>query len=183
MRSPISSLRASFDRTVSAREAQKNPMSYVHNRLNQAKAELSGATGAELRRKAAETIYLKVIAQSGMKFKTGDAIRKALRADVMAKNRDAIMRSPVFESIMKMPDDELRSLAAQQKGDMLVNRYVIETAKAMKTQKAQAQQEMEKTQVKEHALAGQGGAMVEKLDQEVLVQEIHERRDGPGLGK
>ena len=143
----ISSLRASFDRTVSEREAQKNPMSYVHNKLNQAKAELSGATGAALRRKAAETIYLKVIAQSGMKFKTGDAIRKALRADVMAKNRDAIMRSPVFESIMKMPDDELRSLAAQQKGDMLVNRYVIETAKTMKTQKVQAQ-------TKERALDG-----------------------------
>ena len=65
-----------------------------------------------------------------------------------------------------MPDGELRSLAAQQKGDMLVNRYVIETAKAMKTQKAQAQQEMKKTQVKEHALAGQGGAMVENYEKQ-----------------
>ena len=178
----ISSLRASFDRTVSAREAQKNPMSYVHNRLNQAKAELSGATGAELRRKAAETIYLKVIAQSGMKFKTGDAIRKALRADVMAKNRDAIMRSPVFESIMKMPDDELRSLAAQQKGDMLVNRYVIETAKAMKTQKAQAQQEMKKTQVKEHALAGQGGKITEGTNKQSEVKEVTQP-NSPVMGK
>ena len=106
-----------------------------------------------------------------MKFKTGDAIRKALRTDVMAKNRDAIMRSPVFESIMKMPDDELRSLAAQQKGDMLVNRYVIETAKAMKTQKAQAQQEMKKTQVKEHALAGQGGKITEGTNKQSEVKE------------
>ena len=178
----ISSLRVSFDRTVSTREAQKNPMSYVHNRLNQAKAELSGATGAELRRKAAETIYLKVIAQSGMKFKTGDAIRKALRTDVMAKNRDAIMRSPVFESIMKMPDDELRSLAAQQKGDMLVNRYVIETAKAMKTQKAQAQQEMEKTQVKEHALAGQGGKITEGTNKQSEVKEVTQP-NSPVMGK
>ena len=178
----ISSLRVSFDRTVSVREAQKNPMSYVHKRLNQAKAELSGATGAELRRKAAETIYLKVIAQSGMKFKTGDAIRKALRTDVMAKNRDAIMRSPVFESIMKMPDDELRSLAAQQKGDMLVNRYVIETAKAMKTQKAQAQQEMEKTQVKEHALAGQGGKITEGINKQPEVKEVPQP-DSTVLGK
>ena len=28
-----------------------------------------------------------------------------------------------------------------------------------------------------------GGAMVEKLDQEIMVQEIHERRNEPQLGK
>ena len=40
-----------------------------------------------------------------------------------------------------------------------------------------------KPDIKQSILAGHGGAMVEKLDQEVLVQEIHERRNEPGLGK
>ncbi|MBR0312702.1 MAG: hypothetical protein IJQ98_09980, partial [Oscillospiraceae bacterium] len=133
----ISRLRAPFDRTVSAREAQKNPMSYVHNRLNRSQAELSGATGMELRRKTAETIYLKAITQSGMSFKKGAAIHTALRADIVAKNRDEIMRHPAFERLAKMPDDELRSLAAQRKGDKLMDRFVGEAAKDIKAQKTQ----------------------------------------------
>ena len=40
-----------------------------------------------------------------------------------------------------------------------------------------------KPDIKQSILAGHGGAMVEKLEQEVLVQEIHERRDEPQLGK
>ena len=42
---------------------------------------------------------------------------------------------------------------------------------------------LNKPDIKQSILAGHGGAMVEKLDQEVLVQEIHERRNEPGLGK
>ena len=40
-----------------------------------------------------------------------------------------------------------------------------------------------KPDIKQSILAGHGGAMVEKLDQEVLMQQIHERQDGPSLGK
>ena len=74
-----------------------------------------------------------------MKFKTGTAIKNALRADMVAKNREEIMRNPAFERLVKMPDDELRSLAAQQKGDKLMDRFVGEAAKDMKAQKTQEQ--------------------------------------------
>ena len=42
---------------------------------------------------------------------------------------------------------------------------------------------LNKPDIKQSILAGHGGAMVEKLDQEVLMQQIHERQDGPSLGK
>ena len=79
-----------------------------------------------------------------MSFKKGAAIHTALRADIVAKNRDEIMRHPAFERLAKMPDDELRSLAAQRKGDKLMDRFVGEAAKDIKTQKTQEQMRVRK---------------------------------------
>ena len=52
----------------------------------------------------------------------------------------------------------------------------------MKTQKAQAQQEMEKTQVKEHALAGQGGKITEGTNKQSEVKEVTQP-NSPVMGK
>ena len=131
----VDSLMDSYQDTISKQIAKDHPMHMVQYRLKQAQGGLSGLTGPKLHKKAAEVLYYKSLTKIDLGTKKSQELKNAVIPKEIRKQRDRLMELPAFKKLAKMPDAELRSLAAGKGADKLLDHFVTEVAKDMKAGK------------------------------------------------
>ena len=135
-------LRKSYQLTVSAAEAKKNPQAYAHKRLKEIVKALPEHDGQSLRKRVAEVLCYKALTTTDYTARQKGLLKNAVQAETVLRQRERLMNTPAFKRLAALPDDELRQLAGQDDGEQLKQRYIRELARDKETQiHEQARQE------------------------------------------
>ena len=134
-------LQNSLENSIAARQAQKNPSRYAHQQLQEAQKALTALKGDALRQKAAEVIYLKGLTMTDIQTKLGPKMRKAILPEVVKQNTQSIQKLPAFQKLSGMKDEELRTLASEEKCDQLMDRFFAGQAKSVREERQQQQRQ------------------------------------------
>ena len=135
VKASVNGLLESYQDTLSKQIAKEHPMHMVQYRLKQAQGDLSGLTGQKLYQKTAEILYYKSLTRIDLGVKKDQSLKNAMIPKEIRKQRDRLMELPAFQKLEKMPDAELRSLAAGKGADILMDRFITQVAKDMQAQK------------------------------------------------
>ena len=162
-------LRKSYQLTVSAAEAKKDPQAYAHKRLKEIVKALPEHDGQSLRKRVAEVLCYKALTTTDYTARQKGLLKNAVQAETVLRQREKLMNTPAFKRLVALPDDELRQLAAQDNGEQLKRRYIRELARDKETElHEQARQEKAQT-----VLQNQAGRQ----------EARNARQDGPAIGK
>ena len=131
----VNTLLDSFQDNIVQRITKNNPMDMVQFRMQQAQGGLSGLSGEKLRKKVAEVLYYKSLTKIDLSVKNSKEMKNALLPREIRRQRDNLMEMPAFKKLAKMPEKELRSLAAGKGAEKLLDHFVTEVANDMKAQK------------------------------------------------
>ena len=135
VKASVNGLLESYQDMLSKQIAKEHPMHMVQYRLKQAQGDLSGLTGQKLYQKTAEILYYKSLTRIDLGVKKDQSLKNAMIPKEIRKQRDRLMELPAFQKLEKMPDAELRSLAAGKGADILMDRFITQVAKDMQAQK------------------------------------------------
>ena len=162
-------LRKSYQLTVSAAEAKKDPQAYAHKRLKEIVKALPEHDGQSLRKRVAEVLCYKALTTTDYTARQKGLLKNAVQAETMLRQRERLMNTPAFKRLAALPDDELRQLAGQDNGEQLKRSYIRELARDKETElHEQARQEKA-----EPALQNQARRQ----------EARNAQQDGPAIGK
>lgn len=146
----LAELTVTADKSIAKQSAAKSPVEYLNRKMARSQRELSGLEGVPLRRKVAEVLNFRTLAEMDNKelAENGAMLKKATMPSQIHKMTDWMMKQPAFQKLVKdMPDDELRTMAAEQNGRRLFNGFIATKTKDDRT--AQMQAERQKTMVQQ----------------------------------
>lgn len=110
----------------------KSPTAYANKYLSKTQARLSGLGGEELRKRVAETLYVKGLAKNVIEVRNKKEMKNALMPDAVKQQRESIMKNPSFQKMVNgLSDDELRNMAAEKNGEKLFDRFLNGVTKDM----------------------------------------------------
>lgn len=86
-------------------------------------------TGEKLRNQVAELIYAKAITSGSMELKKSNSLRTAFDPDSMKQEVEKIKKLPALDRFREISDDELKILATENDGSVLMDTFYRETVK------------------------------------------------------
>lgn len=140
----LAELTVTADKSIAKQSAAKSPVEYLNRKMARSQRELSGLEGTPLRRKVAEVLNFRTLADMDNKQleENGKMIKKATMPDQIHKMTDWMMKQPAFQKLVKdMPDDELRAMAAEQNGRRLFDSFISTKTKADRAAEVQAERQ------------------------------------------
>lgn len=144
----LSDLTVTADRSIAKQGADRSPAGYLNRRMARSQRELSGLEGTALRRKVAEVLSFRSLADMDNKKelkKNGELVIKlATKPEQIRNMTDWMMKQPAFQKMVRdMPDNELRAMAAVRNGRRLYDKFL--SSKTMDARNAQKQAERQKS--------------------------------------
>jgi hypothetical protein len=130
--SVVNSLKNEYEAVIINRNATKDPMKEVRRRMGVAQGALSGKTGNELHENVAEVLFFKGFLRLDKENKSIASLKNALDPEHVKLEIEGIMNTPGWRELAKLPEDRLRSMAAEKNAEKLLKQYIKETAKCMK---------------------------------------------------
>lgn len=123
-----------YKKTIYVQISDMSPMHMVQRTIKTRLQSIPKQSGEKLRDQVAELIYAKVIASGSMELKKSNSLRTALDPDSMKQEVEKIKKLPAFDRFREISDDELKILATENDGSVLMDTFYRETVKAKHTE-------------------------------------------------
>lgn len=142
-------MRRTYHKTLAQSMSKESALSYAHDMVKANQLKAAEQTGDELKNSLAEMLYYKALTKMDYGSKRGKALKNAVDPDIAQTNRDLIMNTRAFKRMCEMPEKELKELATKKDGDGLLNTFVSETVKEMRSEKVKENRQQELDKVKQ----------------------------------
>ncbi len=117
----------------SIREQQlvkESPITFINSRLANTGIRLDGLRGKALQDMVAEVLYLKALSRTSVENKKPESMVNAVRPEVIKAQTEVIAGGGAFRKLIKeIPEDKLRQLATEQRGEKIYDRFLDHLAR------------------------------------------------------
>ncbi len=116
-----------------------NAFEYARTRLKEEQGKVAALKGNALKEKVAEILYLKSLTKVDQAARNSEKFKQSLLPAHIASQKQKIMGSPEFKSFEKMPENQLRAMAAGKGAKNLMDNFMKTVAKVKEAQKQMQQ--------------------------------------------